>query len=77
MDQYCDSVWLVHVDDALREKRLMARDNIDAAYARQKMASQMTEMERLSHRPEVIRNEGDLEQLHKQVQALIKKLQKS
>lgn len=77
MDQYCDSVWLVHVGDALREKRLMARDNIDAAYARQKMASQMTEMERLSHRPEVIRNDGDLEQLHKQVQALIKKLQKS
>ena len=77
MDQYCDSVWLVHVDDALREKRLMARDNIDAAYARQKMASQMTEMERLSHRPEVIRNDGNLEQLHKQVQALIKKLQKS
>ena len=77
MDQYCDSVWLVHVDDALREKRLMARENIDAAYARQKKASQMTEMERLSHRPEVIRNDGDLEQLHKQVQALIKKLQKS
>ena len=77
MDQYCDSVWLVHVDDALREKRLMARDNIDEAYARQKMASQMTEMERLSHRPEVIRNDGDLEQLHKQVQALIKKLKKS
>ncbi|MEE0509716.1 MAG: dephospho-CoA kinase [Peptococcaceae bacterium] len=77
MDRYCDTVWLVHVDDTLREKRLMARDKIDVTYARQKMASQMTEIERLAHRPEVIRNDGDLEQLHKQVRVLIKKLQKS
>lgn len=77
MDAYCDVVWLVHVDDALRQKRLMARDGIDADYAKQKMTAQMSEEERLAHAPEVIWNDGDLPHLHLQVQALMKKLKKS
>lgn len=77
MDAYCDAVWLVHVDDALRQQRLMVRDDIDADYAKQKMTSQMSEEERLAQAPEVLWNDGDLQHLHLQVQALIKKLKKS
>lgn len=74
MDALCDRVWLVHADDSVRRDRLMARDSIDEAYATQKIASQMSEAERLARGPEVIFNDGDVGHLEAQVKELVKKL---
>ena len=72
MDALCDRVWLVHADAALREKRLMARDAIDADYARQKIAAQMSEEERLARGPRVLTNDGDSAHLYEQIQTFLK-----
>lgn len=76
MDALCDQVWLVHAEEAVRQKRLMARDGIDADYASMKMAAQMTEDERLAHDPHVLYNDGDLNHLYAQVDAFLKKCKK-
>lgn len=72
MDSLCDRVWLVHADDALRQQRLMARDGIDAQYAAQKIAAQMSEEARLVRGPRVITNDGDSAHVYAQVQAFLK-----
>ena len=72
MDTLCDRVWLVHADEALRKKRLMARDEIDADYARQKIAAQMSEEERLARGPRVLTNDGDSAHLYEQIQTFLK-----
>lgn len=77
MDALCDRVWLVHADENVRRRRLMARDDIDAAYAEQKMTSQMSETERLAKGAEILTNDGDLAHLKAQVEKKLKKLEKS
>lgn len=74
MDDLCDEVWLVHADEAVRRARLMARDAIDEGYATQKIASQMSEEERLARGPRVLYNDGDVAHLEAQVKDLVKKL---
>ena len=74
MDDLCDEVWLVHADEAVRRARLMARDDIDESYAAQKIASQMSEEERLARGPRVLYNDGDVTHLEAQVKDLVKKL---
>lgn len=76
-DVLCDEVWLVLTDSILKEKRLMARDDIDAAYAEQKIASQMDDATRLSYHPTVIHNNGTLAELHVQVDKLLKTIEKN
>lgn len=73
MDDLCDEVWLVHADEAVRRARLMARDAIDEGYAAQKIASQMSEEERLARGPRVLYNDGDVAHLEAQVKNLVKK----
>lgn len=72
MDTLCDQVWLVHADDDVRVQRLMARDGIDADYARQKIAAQMSEEERLARGPRVLTNDGDSAHLYEQIQTFLK-----
>lgn len=76
MDALCDHVWLVHAEEGVRRMRLMARDDIDADYAAQKIKAQMSEAQRLAKAPEIIINNGDLSQLQANVREKLKKLKK-
>lgn len=62
-----DAIWLVDADEEVQLARLMARDNIDEAYAREKIASQMSLAEKKSRAQAVFDNSGDLMNLYKQV----------
>ena len=62
-----DAVWLVDADEEVQLERLMARDNIDEAYAKEKIASQMPLEEKKSRAHAVFDNSGDLMNLYNQV----------
>ena len=62
-----DAVWLVDADEEVQLARLMARDNIDEAYAKEKIASQMPLEEKKSRAHAVFDNSGDLMNLYNQV----------
>lgn len=62
-----DAIWLVDADEEVQLARLMARDNIDEAYAREKIASQMPLAEKKSRAQAVFDNSGDLMNLYNQV----------
>ncbi len=62
-----DAVWLVDADEEVQLERLMARDNIDEAYAKEKIAAQMPLEEKKSRAHAVFDNSGDLMNLYNQV----------
>lgn len=66
-----DAVWLVDADEEVQLARLMARDNIDEAYAREKIASQMPLEEKKSRAHAVFDNSGDLMNLYNQVDEVL------
>ena len=66
-----DAVWLVDADEEVQLERLMARDNIDEAYAREKIASQMPLEEKKSRAHAVFDNSGDLMNLYNQVDEVL------
>lgn len=70
--KHCDEVWLVKVSRETQVRRLMARDDIDAGYADQKIKAQMTDEDRLAYGPQVINNDGDLAALQAQVDWLLR-----
>ena len=66
-----DAVWLVDANEEVQLARLMARDNIDEAYAREKIASQMPLEEKKSRAHAVFDNSGDLMNLYNQVDEVL------
>lgn len=62
-----DAIWLVDADEEVQLARLMARDNIDEAYAKEKIASQMPLEEKKKLATVVFDNSGDLMNLYNQV----------
>ena len=62
-----DAIWLVDADEDVQLARLMARDNIDEAYAKEKIASQMSLEEKKKLATVVFDNSGDLMNLYNQV----------
>ena len=66
-----DAVWLVDADEEVQLERLMARDNIDEAYAKEKIASQMSLEEKKSRAHAVFDNSGDLMNLYNQVDEVL------
>ena len=66
-----DAVWLVDADEEVQLARLMARDNIDEAYAREKIASQMPLEEKKNRAHAVFDNSGDLMNLYNQVDEVL------
>lgn len=66
-----DAVWLVDADEEVQLERLMARDNIDEAYAKEKIASQMPLEEKKSRAHAVFDNSGDLMSLYNQVDEVL------
>lgn len=73
-DKLCDWVWVVICDPQVRLKRLMARDGLTLQQAQARLDSQMSDADRLSHHPQVIRNDGDEAALYAQVEACLTKL---
>lgn len=69
-----DEVWLVDADPDVRIKRLMARDKIDEAYAKQKIASQMPAEEKRALADKIFENSGDLMALYAQVDKALEEL---
>lgn len=53
-----DRVWLVTAPDEVRVHRVMCRNGMTEAEVRQRIASQMSDTERMQYRPAVIRNDG-------------------
>ena len=66
-----DAVWLVDADEEVQLERLMARDNIDEAYAKEKIASQMPLEEKKSRAHAVFDNSGGLMNLYNQVDEVL------
>lgn len=62
-----DEIWLVDADEKVRIKRLMERDQIDEAYAKEKINSQMPSKEKRRLADKVFDNSKDLLHLYKQV----------
>jgi len=73
--QAVDRLVVVYVDEATQQERLMARDGLSEAEARQRIASQMPleEKARLAHY--VVDNRGSLEETRRQVEAIYQALE--
>lgn len=71
MQDRCDEVWLVTTGVDEQVTRIMARDDVDEVMARQKMASQFSDEERLQHYPLVLVNNTTLPELYRQVDQLL------
>lgn len=70
MDRMVDEVWLVAVPPAVQIARLRARDGLDEAGARARLASQMSLEEKLRRAHVVIWNDGPWEATRRRVAAL-------
>ncbi len=62
-----DAIWLVDANEEVQLARLMARDGIDEAYAKEKIASQMPLAEKKEKATIIFDNSGDLMNLYNQV----------
>jgi dephospho-CoA kinase len=64
MDALVERILVVDASEETQVRRLVARDGIGAALARQMLAAQATRAERLAHADDVIANEGSPEDLN-------------
>ena len=62
-----DAIWLVDANEDVQLARLMARDGIDEAYAKEKIASQMPLEEKKKLATVIFDNSGDLMNFYNQV----------
>jgi dephospho-CoA kinase len=69
-----DAVLVVRVDPLLQLKRLMARDGISEKEARDRIASQMPQVEKVARADYVIDNSGSPEETEAQVRNLFRRL---
>lgn len=72
-ERFTDEVLLISVEEDVRIHRLMARDGIDEAYARKKIAIQMPEAEKAAKSQYIVDNSGTPEDLHCQLDQLVEK----
>jgi len=75
-DEATDVLVVVALDPALQVERVVAR-GMDRAEAEARIAAQASPEERRSRADEVLRNDGDLEDLERQVEALWERLRRS
>ena len=70
----CDAVWTVHVPEALQEQRLMQKRGLSQAEARQRIAAQGPQADKLKAARVTIDNSGSFEDTWLQVQAAFNKI---
>lgn len=66
-EQICDAVMVVYVPEEIQEERLMRRNALSRAEARQRMASQLSIEEKRKRADVVIDNSGELAATYRQV----------
>ncbi|HAJ34199.1 MAG TPA: dephospho-CoA kinase [Chloroflexi bacterium] len=66
----CDEVWVVVADEATQLQRLMQRRGMSEAEARQRMAAQSSQAEKIKHATRIIENNGDWRALYAQLDAI-------
>ena len=69
-----DQVLVVRIDPEIQLQRLMARDQLDAVAAQQRVAAQMSQQEKLARADYVIDNSGTVEVTLQQVDELWQRL---
>lgn len=72
--KHCNAVWVVHVPEAVQEARLVAGRKMPPTEARQRMAAQNPQAEKLKAANLVIDNSGSYEDTWTQVQAAFGKI---
>lgn len=65
----CDALWVVHVPEAVQQARLVERRRLSPAEARQRIAVQPPQSEKLRRATLIIDNSGSFEDTWNQVQA--------
>ncbi len=71
-----DRVLVVKVEPQVQLQRLMARDGLDESAAKQRIAAQMSQQEKLARADFIIDNSGTVEQALRQVDELWERLRK-
>lgn len=69
-----NKILFVYTDDDIRLKRLLARNNYTLAHAKARMNSQMTQEKKIKMSDYVINNNGDLEELYKNLFKLLEQI---
>ena len=69
-----DKILFVYTDDDIRLKRLLARNNYTLTHAKARMNSQMTQEKKIQMSDYVINNNGDLEELYKNLFKLLEQI---
>ena len=72
-EDLCDAVWFITADDVVRRRRVMERDGVTAEQVERRMRSQMPEKEKAERSDEIVDNSRGVEELHRTVDALLKK----
>lgn len=67
---WLDRILVIDVPEAVQAQRVMARDHVDAALARQMIAAQATRAQRLAIADDILVNDGPLDALDAHVAAL-------
>lgn len=70
-----DEIWVVTVEPEIAVERLRERNNMDAAAARARIDSQLSNAERVARADVVIENNGTLDQLEERVEQAWSELQ--
>ena len=74
LEKQMKAVILVSAPEAQRVARVIARDKLSADDVRARMAAQMDDTNRRARATHVLENDGDLDHLHAQIDALLAKL---
>lgn len=69
-----DKILFVYTDDDIRLKRLLARNNYTLAHAKARMNSQMTQEKKIKMSDYVVNNNGNLEELYKNLFKLLEQI---
>jgi len=75
LEKQMKAVILVSAPEEQRIARVMARDRLAAEDVRARMAAQMDDQSRRSRAQFVLENDGDLEHLRRQIEALLARIQ--
>lgn len=70
MHHMVDEVWVVVAEEDTMLQRVTRRDGVEAAHARNRLAAQMPQVEKIRHASRVIDNNGDPENFKQQVDKL-------
>ncbi|CAI8157983.1 MAG: Dephospho-CoA kinase [Pseudidiomarina mangrovi] len=70
LQQFCQRVLVVDVDEATQCHRTASRDNVSSQQVKAVMAAQVSREKRLEHADDIIDNRGDVGNLQPQVQQL-------